>query len=360
MKLARPLPPGSTIGILGGGQLARMLALAAARMGIDCHIYAPEVDSPAFSVSAHHTVASYTDFCALAEFAANVDAITYEFENVPGETAEFLGRRSVLAPSASVLKIAQDRLVEKTFISSLGIEVALFAAVDDERSLEKALTLIGRPSILKTRRLGYDGKGQTRIDATTGVALAWRDIGKTPAILEGFVPFETEVSIIAARGWDGALVSYDVTQNEHENHVLRRSTVPARISAAMAEEASRIAAKIIAALGYVGVIGIEMFALGNRLLVNELAPRVHNSGHWTMDGCTVSQFEQHVRAVCGWPLGSTERHSDATMTNLLGDEADEWERLSGEAGTAVHLYGKHLARPGRKMGHINRVTPRQA
>ncbi len=360
MRLARVLPPGSTIGILGGGQLARMLSLAAARLGIDCHIYAPEADSPAFQVAARHTVAPYTDLAALADFAGKVDAVTYEFENVPGGTATFLEQRVALAPSASALVTAQDRLDEKSFIAGLGIEVAPFQAVDDVGSLDQALARLGRPSILKTRRLGYDGKGQTRIDMGKTAAEAWTEIGKAPAILEGFVAFDSEVSVIAARGWDASMAIYDVTENHHENHILRRSIVPARISSALADEAHAIASKLIAALGYVGVIGIEMFVSGNRLLVNELAPRVHNSGHWTMDACAVSQFEQHIRAVSGWPLGSTTRHSDVIMTNLLGDEAGDWERLAAEPGTALHLYGKRVARRTRKMGHVNRLTPRQA
>ncbi len=359
MRLASPLPPGSTIGILGGGQLGRMLALAAARLGLKCHIYAPEADSPAFQVAASHTLAGYTDFAALAAFAGVVDAVTYEFENVPGETAEFLESRLPLAPSARALRIAQDRVDEKNFIAGLDMPVAPYAAVDNDASLAAAIKRIGKPAILKTRRFGYDGKGQAKISASVSEATAWAEIGKVPAVLEGFVAFEREISVIAARGWDGAIAVYDVPENVHENHILRTSTVPAAIPAAVAETARGIGAGIAAALDYVGIIGIEMFVTGDRLVVNEIAPRVHNSGHWTMDACLVSQFEQHMRAVAGWPLGNPVRHSNVVMTNLLGDEADGWARFAAEPAAAVHLYGKAEARQGRKMGHVNRLAPRQ-
>lgn len=359
MKLSRALPPGSTVGILGGGQLGRMLALAAARLGLKCHIYAPEADSPAFQVSAARTVASYGDQLALEAFADAVDVVTYEFENVPGETAAFLAERVPLAPGARALATAQDRVDEKTFIASLGIPVAPFAAVDDAMTLAAAVTRIGCPSILKTRRFGYDGKGQIRIAAPGEQATAYESIGGAPAILEGFVTFEREISVIAARGWDGSMAVYDVPENEHRNHILHTSTVPARISADQARQAKEIGEAIVAALDYVGIIGIELFATDSGLMVNEIAPRVHNSGHWTMDACLVSQFEQHIRAICGWPLGSPARHSDVVMTNLIGDEALRWIDLAGEPGAALHLYGKAEARSGRKMGHVNRLTSRQ-
>ena len=362
MRLAGPLPPGSTIGILGGGQLGRMLALSAARLGLKCHIYAPEKDSPAFQI-AEFTCGSYDNSSELAEFARNCGVVTYEFENVPAETAEIIARHAPLAPGAHVLATSQDRLTEKTFLKRLGLATAPFAQVDDEQSLRAALKAIGQPAILKTRRLGYDGKGQFAIKDAADAGEAWAAIGKAPAILEGFVPFSRELSIIAARGWDGTVAVYDVPENEHENHILRRSTVPARIAPATASAAHDIAARITNALDYVGIIGVELFLIegadGERLLVNEIAPRVHNSGHWTMDACLVSQFEQHIRAVAGWPLGSPERHSDVVMTNLIGDEAGNWLKLAAEPGTAIHLYGKAESRPGRKMGHINRLAPRQ-
>ncbi len=360
MRLAKPLKPGATVGILGGGQLGRMLALAAGQLGFKCHIYAPEPDNPAYQVSASHTVGRYNDFDALARFATAVDVVTYEFENVPGETAAFFEDRIPLAPSARALSVAQDRIAEKTFIAGLGIPVAPFAPISNVKELEAALDKIGRPAILKTRRFGYDGKGQVKLTADQGAAAAWDAIGKVPAILEGFIDFEKEISVIAARGWDGSIAVYDVPENHHQNHILKTSTVPARISAATANEARNLGHRIIGALDYVGVIGIEMFAGASGLTVNEIAPRVHNSGHWTMDACAVSQFEQHIRAICGWPLGSPERHSNVVMTNLLGQDVNSWPELAAEPSTALHLYGKAEARPGRKMGHFNRLTPRQA
>ena len=359
MRLAHPLPPGSTVGILGGGQLARMLALAAGQLGLRCHVYAPETASPAFDVAAAHTRARYEDEEALARFAAAVDVVTYEFENVPGATAAFLEERVPLAPGSRALFTAQDRVDEKTFIAGLGISVAPFAAVSDEASLKQAFARIGTPSILKTRRFGYDGKGQTKISGDRSPEAAWSEIGNQPAILEGFVAFEKEISVIAARGWDGAIAVYDVPENHHEHHILKTSTVPADIAPATAEAARAIGGRIIAALDYVGVIGIEMFVAGDTVIVNEIAPRVHNSGHWTMDACAVSQFEQHIRAVCGWPLGAPTRHSDVVMTNLLGSEIDQWPALAAEPDVCLHVYGKAEARRGRKMGHFNRLTPRQ-
>lgn len=359
MNITRPLEPGSVIGILGGGQLARMLALAAGKLGLKCHILAPEADCPAFHVSAGRTVAAYGDFNALKTFAGKVDVVTYEFENVPAETASFFAGRVPVAPGVAALQTAQDRIAEKTFIAGLGIPVAPFAEVSDQPALDEAVKRIGRPAILKTRRFGYDGKGQTRIDGDKSAAAAWAEIGNSPAILEGLVRFDKEISVIAARGWDGAIAVYDVPENHHENHILKTATVPARISQATANRAREIGRQIIAALDYVGVIGIEMFATGEDVTVNEIAPRVHNSGHWTMDACLVSQFEQHIRAVCGWPLGSTERHADVIMTNLLGDEVNGWQALAAVDGVSVHIYGKTEARRGRKMGHFNRLTPRQ-
>jgi 5-(carboxyamino)imidazole ribonucleotide synthase len=361
MKTIRnALPPGSVIGILGGGQLARMLALAAAPLGLRCHIFAPEADSPAFAVSAARTVAAYNDFAALEAFAAAVDVATYEFENVPGDTAGFLAGIVPVAPGVAALKTSQDRIFEKTFIAGLGIPVAPFAEVADDQSLERAVARIGRPAILKTRRFGYDGKGQTRLGAATSASVAWAEIGRQPAILEGFVHFEKEISVIAARNWAGEIAVYDVPENHHENHILSTSTVPADISPRTADRARDIGHRIIAALDYVGVIGIEMFVAGEDVTVNEIAPRVHNSGHWTMDACCISQFEQHIRAVAGWPLGSTERHCDVVMTNLLGDDINGWPDLARQPDVRLHLYGKSEARRGRKMGHFNRLTPRQA
>ena len=359
MRLDQALPPGSTVGILGGGQLARMLALAAGQLGLKCHIFAPEAESPAFQVAAAHTLAAYDDTQALERFAAAVDVVTYEFENVPGETAAFLESRVPLAPGSQALITAQDRVDEKTFIAGLGIRVAPFAAVSDLTALQTALAGIGAPAVLKTRRFGYDGKGQAKIAAEQGAEAAWAEIGGKPAILEASMQFDKEVSVIAARGWDGAIAVYDVPENHHEHHILRTATVPADITPDTVETASAIGARIIAALDYVGVIGIEMFVAGEEVIVNEIAPRVHNSGHWTMDACIVSQFEQHIRAACGWPLGSPARHSDVVMTNLLGDEIGDWQSLAAQPDVSLHVYGKTEVRPGRKMGHFNRMTPRQ-
>lgn len=361
--------PNGTIGILGGGQLGRMLAMAAARLGLNCHIYCPETDAPASAVSAKTTIGSYTDAAALAHFGRSVGAVTYEFENVPAETVEILSHAGVrVAPGAKALAVAQDRLIEKQFVRSLGAATAPFEAVDSSEDLATALKRMGRPAILKTRRFGYDGKGQTVIragDADTektwreATEKAWAEIGARPSILEGFMDFAFELSIIGARSAAGEIALYDAPRNEHENGVLRRSTVPAGAGEAAMNAAADIARKMLDALDYVGVIGVEFFALrSGAVAVNEFAPRVHNSGHWTIDACAVSQFEQHIRAVAGWPLGDPARHSDAVMENLLGDEAARAEALAGEAQTCVHLYGKRDAAPGRKMGHFTRISPK--
>jgi 5-(carboxyamino)imidazole ribonucleotide synthase len=359
MRLAKPLQPGSTIGILGGGQLGRMLALAAAQLGMKCRIYAPTGDNPAFDVAANHTIAAYDDMNALKAFAGACDVITYEFENVPGDAAAYFEDAAVLAPGAKALKVSQDRALEKAFIRDLGIEVAPFAVIDSLNDLKTAVQTIGLPCVLKTRRFGYDGKGQVKITEAGDCPSAWDQIKAAPAVLEGFVHFHTEVSVIAARGWDGEVASYDLTENAHQNHILHTSTVPAHVPAGLDADAKAIAEKVVTALSYVGVMGVEMFVSCGRLIVNEIAPRVHNSGHWTMDACLVSQFEQHIRAICGWPLGDTFRHSDVVMQNLLGHEAERWKHHAGLSGTSIHLYGKAEARPGRKMGHINTLSPRQ-
>jgi 5-(carboxyamino)imidazole ribonucleotide synthase len=358
------LPPGSIVGILGGGQLGRMLALAAARLGLKCHIYAPEADSPAFQVTPFRTLAAYEDRTALEGFAGAVDVITYEFENVPCEAVEFLEGLKPVRPGSTALRVAQDRLLEKQMARKLGAATAQFAAVDTFGDLEKAASEIGLPAVLKTRRFGYDGKGQITIRAAAAAERSYEPFRNKPSILEGFVEFRMEVSVVAARGLDGSFVAFDVVENEHRNHILNRSLVPAGISPSAEFEAIEIAKKILADLDYVGVLAVEYFVTGTagreKLLVNEIAPRVHNSGHWTMDACVVSQFEQHIRAVAGWPLGDPYRHSDVVMTNLLGDDAEAWAALAAEPGAAIHLYGKAEARRGRKMGHVNRLSPRQA
>ena len=353
------LPPGCVIGILGGGQLARMLALAAAPLGLKCHIFAPETDSPAFQVSASHMVAQYTDESALVEFAAEVDVVTYEFENVPVEAVEFLEKLKPVRPGSKALRVAQDRLNEKNLARDMGAMTASFAAVNSVEELRVAVTEVGLPAILKTVRMGYDGKGQAKLLSAGDIESAWAATKGAPAILESFVNFDKEISVICARGVDGAFAAYEPTENVHRNHILHTSTVPAVLEVELAIEAVYLAQRMADTLDYVGVMGVEFFVDAHSLYVNEIAPRVHNSGHWTQDACVVSQFEQHIRAVAGWPLGATFRHSDVVMTNLLGDEAAQWEKLANEPNLGLHLYGKTESRTGRKMGHYNRITPRQ-
>jgi len=356
------IAPGGRIGILGGGQLGRMLAIAAAELGLTCHIYCPEEDAPANEVAAKSTRAAYEDADALARFADSVDVVTYEFENVPAETARILAEHAPVRPGVVALATAQDRIVEKTFLASHDIPTAPFADIPDEAALIAALAKIGTPSILKTRRFGYDGKGQARINTPADAIAAYDAIGRAPAILEGFVNFEREISVIVARGIDGTTAAYDPVENIHKDHILHQSLVPAHIDEAQADKARAIARHIVTDLDYVGVMGVEIFVVttnedGPQLLVNEIAPRVHNSGHWTQNACTINQFEQHIRAICGWPLGTPDRHSDAVMTNLIGSDADDWTKWAHEANTALHLYGKAEARNGRKMGHATRLYP---
>jgi len=356
------LPPGSTIGIFGGGQLGRMLALAAAPLGLKCHIYCPDPQSPAFDFAAARTIAAYDDEGALERFAGSVDAVTYEFENISLAAVEQLAASVPVRPNVQVLAISQDRLAEKTFLQDAGIAVAPFAAVDGLADLEKATAAIGRPAVLKTRRLGYDGKGQVPITDDTEPAAALEQVGDAASIVEGFIDFSKEVSVIAVRGADGATASYDVAENVHRRHILHTSTVPAAIRSETAADARRIAEHIMVALDYIGVLGVEYFVVEtdgrDSLLVNEIAPRVHNSGHWTQDACAVSQFENHIRAVAGWPLGPTGRHADAVMTNLIGAEAYAWAELAADPDARLHLYGKSESRPGRKMGHVTRLISR--
>jgi 5-(carboxyamino)imidazole ribonucleotide synthase len=359
VSAVKAVPPGSTIGILGGGQLARMLALAAAPLGLKCHIYAPEKNSPAFQVSSAQTVAAYGDEVALKAFAVAVDVVTYEFENVPVETVSFLESLVLVRPGSKALGVAQDRIKEKTLARSLGAMTADFAAVNSQAELEVAVTRLGVPGILKTTRMGYDGKGQAKVTVAAEVPEAWAAMKNQSSIYESFVNFEREVSVLVARSVDGKVACFDVTENVHRNQILHTSTVPAKIEPELEAEAVFVAQRMAEALDYIGVMAVEFFVGQDVLYVNEIAPRVHNSGHWTQNACLISQFEQHIRAVAGWPLGSTRRHSDVVMTNLLGDEAHEWAKLAAEPGTALHLYGKAEARTGRKMGHINRIHPRQ-
>jgi 5-(carboxyamino)imidazole ribonucleotide synthase len=369
-RVQAALPPGSTIGILGGGQLGRMLALAAAKLGLKCHIYSDTPDSAAAEVAAASTIGAFDDLSKLGAFAASVDVVTYEFENVPVSAAQHLQTLKPVHPSPQALAVAQDRLAEKRFMQQHGISVAPYAPVDASASLSSAVEQIGLPAILKTRRLGYDGKGQTRLLSRNDIVSAHDRIGRQDAVLERMVPFSREVSIIAVRGAgpDGRLTEdfYDCPENTHRNGILHRSTVPAPLPRTDITAAREIARIIMTSLDYVGVLAVEFFHFdaphgGPSLLVNEIAPRVHNSGHWTMDACGVDQFENHIRAVAGWPLGSTDRHSDAEMTNLIGVEIDQWrELLTQDPHILLHIYGKGEARPGRKMGHLNRLQPRSA
>jgi len=358
-RLPETLAAGATIGILGGGQLGRMLAMAAARLGLKCHVYSPDPHSPAFDVVRRVTLADYGDERALDQFAREVDVITYEFENIPADVATFLSSRRPVLPDPVVLATTQDRLVEKTFVAGLGIATAPFVGVESAGELAQALARIGRPAVLKTRRFGYDGKGQATLRDGSDLEGAWRTIGARSAIVETFIDFEREVSVVAARDRGGGIECFDVTENEHRDHILKVSRVPARISADIAGEARRIAERIATAVDYVGVLAVEMFVVGvsnaQKLLVNEIAPRVHNSGHWTLDGASISQFEQHIRAIAGWPLGRPMRHGRIEMVNLLGREVEDYVRWLGVPGAAVHLYGKTSVRPGRKMGHVTRI-----
>ncbi len=350
------LPVGATIGILGGGQLGRMLSVAASRLGFTTHIFEPGANPPAGHVADRVTTAPYSDEAALRAFAESVDVVTYEFENIPTSALDLIESLRPVRPNRKALKVSQDRLTEKAFLAELGLDVAPFAAVDDEVDLAEAIAEIGTPAILKTRTLGYDGKGQARIMAPDEAEAALAAMAEAPSILEGFVDFGFEVSVIAARGLDGQIACFDPGENVHKDGILDTTTVPARLSQAQHEAAIEAAAKILGALGYVGVMGVELFVTEAGLVVNEIAPRVHNSGHWTQNGCVIDQFEQHIRAVAGWPLGDGSRHSDVVMENLIGADMDRVPALAADPTVALHLYGKADAKPGRKMGHVNCIT----
>ena len=363
------LKVGDTIGILGGGQLGKMLAMAAARLGLRCQVFSPDPDSPAFDVVASATCAEYADVEALELFANDVDVITYEFENVPSAAALVLSARRPVLPERKILETTQDRLAEKDFVTRLGIGTADYADVTSAASLRQAAARIGLPAVVKTRRFGYDGKGQAIIRNGSDIDRIWDELGTKSAILEAFVPFEREISVIAARSADGHVECFDVTENEHRDHILKVSRAPAAIPDDLAAQAREVATRIADALGYVGVLAVEMFVLadakesndpGPKVLVNEIAPRVHNSGHWTLDGASISQFEQHIRAIAGWPLGKPVRHGEVTMTNLIGDEISTYPEWLAVPGATVHIYGKGTPRPGRKMGHVTQVAPKSS
>ena len=350
--MSNPLPQGANIGILGGGQLGRMLAVAASRLGLKAHIFEPGANPPAGQVADQVTTASYEDEAALRRFAQSVDVITYEFENIPTSALDILEQIRPIHPGRLALAISQDRLSEKEFLTGLGLKVAPYANVTSAAEAEAAAQSIGTPSILKTRRMGYDGKGQVRLKNVSDMEQAWQAMQGAPSVLEGFINFSHEVSVIAARTSDGQVACYDPGENVHREGILHSTTVPTSLSAAQRMDAVLLAGQILNALDYVGVMGVELFVTADGLIVNEIAPRVHNSGHWTQNGCDICQFEQHIRAVAGWPLGDGSRHSDMRMENLIGADMDRVPELR-KTNAALHLYGKSEVKPGRKMGHVN-------
>ncbi len=353
------LPPGSTIGILGGGQLGRMTAIAAARLGYRTHVFATEPDAPAAQVAASATIAPYGDAVAVARFAAAVDVATCEFENIPAAALRRVAAKRPVLPRPEILEIAQDRLREKNFLRAIGIATVDYREVGDAEALAGAARELGIPAVLKTVRLGYDGKGQVLLNADIRPAEAWRRMGGTVGILESYVDFQCEISVIIARTADGTLSAYPPVENRHVNHILDTTIAPARLMPDTAAEATAIARHIAERLDLVGVLAVEMFVTkSGAILVNELAPRPHNSGHWTIDACITSQFEQLVRAICGLPLGSTERHANAVMTNLIGRDVAKWREALDDPRAKLHLYGKSAVRPGRKMGHVTRLITR--
>jgi 5-(carboxyamino)imidazole ribonucleotide synthase len=347
-----PLPPGSTIGILGGGQLGRMTAMAAARLGYRAHVFTPEADGPCAQVSAAETIAEYDDQEALSRFADAIDVVTLEFENVPLATAEFLAARKPFHPAPACLAVTQVRTAEKSEVNKLGFATAPWAAVRNLNELDAALENIGRPAVLKTNRFGYDGKGQAKIGITDDAAAVWASLKTDDAILEGYVDFVRELSVVLARGQDGKIAAYPAVENRHRNHILSETIVPAAIPTPLAAQAEAMAAAIATDMGYIGILAVELFETRDgKLLVNELAPRPHNSGHWTIEGAATSQFEQLVRAVCGLPLGAVDWRP-SRMINLIGDDALDWQTYLADPKAHLHLYGKPDTRPGRKMGHV--------
>lgn len=356
------LPPNATIGIVGGGQLGRMSAMAAARLGYRCHILTPEPDSPAAQVSAASTLGDFEDPAALRAFAEAVDVITFEFENVSAEGLDLLASLRPVHPSPTVLRISQDRVVEKAFLNGAGVPTAPWAAVGSRDELHRAVAGLGLPGVLKTTRLGYDGKGQAVLHDAGDADAQWELLDPKPLILEGLVDFSCEISVVVARGDDGAGALFDAVENRHRDGILDLTIAPARIDAATARQAQDMAWRVAEALDLVGLLAVEMFVgRDGRVMVNEIAPRPHNSGHWTIEACPASQFELHVRAVAGLPLAPGQRHSDAVMKNLVGpDEAALWPQAVAMPGLIPHLYGKAEARPGRKMGHVTRLFPHGA
>lgn len=360
MKKRVIIPPGSIIGIIGGGQLGRMAALEAAKLGYRTHIFTPEKASPAEQVSHRVTIAPYRDKEALRDFSHNVDVVTFEFENIPYETLKMLEGEVTVRPGANALHISQNRVREKDYITALGIPTAPYQTVNSAADLVKAVAELGTPSILKTAEMGYDGKGQFVIQPNTDLTKLWQDTGVTACILEGFVDYALEVSVVIARGVDGSIAAYPVVQNIHKGGILRETIAPANVTPIIQKEAHRIAEAIAESLGLEGIMAVEMFVTkDDRVLVNEIAPRPHNSGHWTMDACVTCQFEQFIRAVCGLPLGSVEMLAHARMENLIGNDVLSWEKYLQEPMAKLHLYGKATAREGRKMGHVTHLLPKK-
>ena len=354
--MTHPISPNSTIGILGGGQLGRMMAIAAAEMGYHVHIYCPETDAPASEVAHQTTTAAYDNLDSLRAFADSVDVVTYEFENIPAASAALLSAHVAVRPSAELLQTTQHRVNEKQAINQMGIATAPFAAVRSLEELTHAAATLGLPAVLKTCRMGYDGKGQIMLSKDSDLAACWKQLNTDDAILEGFVKFRMEISVIVARDVAGHCVYYCPVQNTHLHHILHETTAPAPISDALSDKAQAMACTIADGLNLVGLMAIEMFVTENDdILVNELAPRPHNSGHWTIDACVTSQFTQAIRAVCGLTLGSTQRLCDARMLNLIGDDVNDWKHYTTVANMKLHLYGKKEARAGRKMGHVTQL-----
>ncbi len=354
--MTKILAPGDTVGILGGGQLGRMLALAAARLGLNCHIFEPQPSPPAGQVAHRVTTADYDDHAALRAFAGSVDVVTFEFENIPLGVLDTIESVTNIYPPQKALAVSQDRVAEKGFLTDLGFQVAPYAPVDTPADFDAAVAITGTPAILKTRRFGYDGKGQLKV-TEEAISDALRDLMQSaPCVLESFVDFTREISVIGARNPDGQVACFDPGENVHKNGILSTTTVPAQLTAAQRTDAVILTGRIMNALNYVGVMGVELFVTPAGLLVNEIAPRVHNSGHWTQNGCVIDQFEQHIRAVAGWPMGDARRHSNVTMTNLIGNAVQDIDGLRGDPDVALHLYGKAEVRAGRKMGHSNRIT----
>ena len=355
--MTKTLAPGSVIGILGGGQLGRMLALAGARLGFNIHIFDTVANGPAARVSARSWAAPWDDEGAVQTFAAKCDVLTFEFENIPAAALAAAESAAPVRPGRKSLELTQDRLIEKRFIRDAGCATVDFGEVNSLIELEDAVKILGCPAILKTRRFGYDGKGQAVIRENTDLADAWASIGKQPAILEAFAPFQRELSVVAARSQNGEMAIYPLAENTHSDGILKVSKAPAKLASETENRAIEIARAIGEGLDHVGVFAVELFDVKGQFIVNEIAPRVHNTGHWTMDACACDQFEQHIRAVAGWPLGDTQPHSACEMTNLIGDDVSPWRDLASETGACLHIYGKREARPGRKMGHINRLSP---